>query len=185
MTEPVRKLLWFLPFNAVISVIFFLLGSQWLDAWEGSVTSRAPNPQGNVQLVGIQLENGEWTTRRWPADLVKVLDVITESPVAPPLVTPEVAPKTKKSRFTLSFSVDVAGTARSVPTTSPGAFAFAILSFLAGIALRNMYVSGSPIDIQPRERVPTKAGPRTGQIQRAPTVKAAKTWPTGKGRGKR
>jgi|GEM_PF-4769860 len=185
MSDPLRSLLKFIPFQLALSVVVFLLASQWLDAWEGKVTSRAAEPQGDLQLVGIELENEEWTTRRWPSDIVKQLDVRSEARLAPPLVAPDNAPQTSKSRFSLSFQVWREGKPMEVPTTSPGSLGVALLAFFGGIALRNMYVSGSPIGLHPRDRIPPDPVPRSGQIQRTASSKGEKTWPQRRSKGKR
>jgi hypothetical protein len=90
-------------------------------------------------------------------------------PIDPQLIAPilvdEQFPTTRKRRFQLFFLVEKPdGTHDAVPTTSPQAVALAGLVFVIGLALRNMYVSGSPIDIVPRAHELPAALEKAGQI---------------------
>ena len=111
-------------------------------------------------------------------------------------------PRTKKEAYTLTYRVQPAikidlpdndeeaedGSAEPTPepewssygTTSPQALAIALIAWIVGLGLRNMLTSGSPFDLQRRERHRVKEQRQMGSTgQPNQSSRSRKTAPSG------
>jgi hypothetical protein len=136
-------------------VAVFLVAGGFLSSWDGKVAAVRPttvsdDPQWYEVLVVD--DAGATSTQTWPADVVRQMKVPIDNLLLAPATLPDDAPITSKHRFNLYYLVTVKdGTNRSIPTTSPGAFALAVLTGLIAFAARNAWVAGSPIALFPPE----------------------------------
>ena len=173
-SSPLSGLLRFLVALAPVCALVFLLASGVLSSWEGRVTGKSPATDDTTPAtwrVLIVSPDGSTETHLWPASVVDPLSIPLEPGLLPPArVDPEKHPHTAKARFTLHYIVEQPdGTHASVPTTSPQAVGIALIIGLVLLALRNMYVSGSPLDIRPRRTILMAALPRSGQVAAPPS----------------
>ena len=139
--------------------------------------SRSESP--SVYTVLIKTDDGSTSEQHWAAAAVDGLALPVDNLALAPRDVSE-RPRTKKARYTLTYSVqpaikidpleeeneapptDAAEAPEEAPkpepewrtygTTSPQALAIALIAWLVGLGLRNMLTSGSPFDLQPRER---------------------------------
>jgi hypothetical protein len=161
----IKSLLYFLVALLPVCGIVFLVSSGFLASWHGQAVSMTPtsNEEGAPYRVLIA-SDGDSDVRTWPASAVEGLALPRDPLLLPPVTLSPTLPVTSKERFQLHFMVETpdSGT-RVVPTTHPGAVGLAVL--LGGIAvfLRNMYMSGSPFQIEPRDRQLPKSLPPAGQ----------------------
>jgi hypothetical protein len=135
-----RGLLLFLVGALSASVLVFLVASDFFASWEGTVQAARPEEEEASRIVVViedeRLEGGTFQ-RSWPGDLVREL---------------ELPAPTRKSRYTMHFLVQDAGSWRTGPTTSPQGLGMALVVLTLLVAVRNMAVSGLPWGFAPRER---------------------------------
>lgn len=139
-----------------VAAVVFLLASKFLVAWDGRVTGVAPTSSEATTSYRVLIvdEAGDGTMRVWPAEVVEPLGVPIDPILVPPATVDQRYPRTSKQRFQLHFLVEQpGGESAIVPTTTPQALALAAMVWLVLLAMRNAYVSGSPIDIRPRPTV--------------------------------
>jgi hypothetical protein len=151
--RPYRGLLVYAVLATPIAVIVALLASGWLTAWDGALVSMRPPPEDEALWARVLVVEDDGTNRelRWPLRAVKGLDVRLDPAAIPPVRVPPDAIRTRKALGELTFTVSPPGGAtRRIATTSPQAAAVAVLAWLVGLFLRNMLVSGNPLDITPR-----------------------------------
>jgi hypothetical protein len=146
-----------------LAVLLFLALASFFTAWEGHAVSHRPPPTEDpaVYTVLIVTEGGDAMEVDWPADVVTDLPLDVEITGTPPPTIPDDAPATRKQRFALFFTVTPdEGESRVVPTTSPRAISGAIIAWVLGLALFNMWRSGSPFSWEVRAReLPTPLDP--------------------------
>lgn len=166
--------------------LVLLAASGFFTSWVGVAASVRPyQVEEPTRLVLVVDDAGEHREVRWPADALLGLELPVDATGLPPRVLPEGAPRTSKSRFSLSFVVvkpDVGPV--TVTTTSPRALALSVLLGLVLLAGRNMAASGSPIRFASRPTVLPKALPTAGQPTRSKT-RPKKGPPPKKGRRRR
>lgn len=153
-----------------VSVLVFLVLSGFFDAWHGRVVSYRPSPSEEpaVLQVLVVAPDRTYSEHAWPADLVRDLTLPPNPSGVPSVKVEPEGPETTKNRFALSFDVSPAeGPTRRQPTTSARALSSAVLLWLLGLALHNMYLSGSPFSWAPRTRELPETSPRTGEIPQA------------------
>jgi hypothetical protein len=192
MGEATRKLLVFLAVALPISVLVFLVASDFFTAWSGrAVSTRPPRSEAPASYsVLISNDDGSRIEREWPSDLVGRLRLPVDAMAIPPLPIPDDRPRTSKSRFALHFLVQEPETAdfTTVPTTSPRAAGLALIVLLVSLGVRNMVVAGSPFSIEPREAYLPPAQPAAGQVTNKTYSRGRKGPPPPrprKGRGRR
>lgn len=164
--SPVRGLLVAVAAIVPVCVVVFLIASKFLVAWDGRVTAIAPTSTEEAVTYRVLIvdDDNDGTVRVWPAEVVEPLDVPIDPILVPPASTAGF-PRTSKQRFTLHFLVEQPNGESAVhPTTTPQALAIALVVGLILVALRNAYVSGSPIDIRPRPTVLPGKLPPSGQV---------------------
>jgi hypothetical protein len=152
MKPAVRSLLLFAVGWAALCIALFLFLAGFFSSWDGvAVSVRDSNPEQAVYSVLIAEDDGTRFETDWPAYAVKGLSLSIDPLALPPKPLPEGLPRTRKTRWTMSFTVTPEeGGARTVGTPQPQSLAIALLVFLVGIGGRNMMVAGSPISIEPR-----------------------------------
>ncbi len=165
----VRALLLWIGILVPVSVLVLLMTSGFLAQWDGTAASVRPAATENPTTRTVLIVDGDrYHEREWPTLLVDQLDLPTNAAGIPPLELGDTLPATRKSRFQLQFHVTPAdGSTFSHPTTSPRSAGVALLFFLAGIFIRNMVYSGSPLSIEPRGVTLPKALAPSGSV--APT----------------
>ena len=171
-----------LRFGALLAVVcagVFLVAAGFLASWDGSAVSLRAWPgdeEPDHYRVLIVEPDGRSLERDWPADVVRGLGLPVQSRAIPPARVPKGRPHTWKERFRLHFFVQQPdGEHLVVPTPSPASLAIALFAYVALFALRNMYVSGSPVSITPRRMVlPAPLAP-VGQPASKPGPKAARS----------
>lgn len=148
----IRALLLWVGALVPLTVLVLLLTSGFLVHWEGTAASVRPAATEDATTRTVLIVDGDhYHEREWPTLLVDQLDLPVNPSGIPPLELADTLPTTKKSRFQLQFHVTPAGGQTfSHPTTSPRSAGVAFLFFLAGIFIRNMVYSGSPLSLEPR-----------------------------------
>ncbi len=169
----------FLAWSVPLTLIVFLLMSRFFVGWSGTITSVRPyQPEDAARLALVVADDGSDTERWLPTAALTGLPIPVSAYAAPPATLPPEAPRTSKSRWTLSMVVVPAGGAASThTTTSPQALALALLVFIGSLALRNMAVSGSPARFGHRDTVLPAALPTAGQPTGPPKQRPRKTAP--------
>lgn len=149
MRALLRDALLLLPLAAAV----FLVGADFVRAYEGSVVSVAParGESADVRQVRLAIDGGV-RQRWWPADAVAGLGLPEDPNPAAPLIVPEGRPTIRKDRWTLVATVHTADGDRVVPTTSRGLLGLAVGAWLTGLAIRNMVVGGAPWRATPIDR---------------------------------
>ena len=139
-------------------MLVFLGFSNFFASWNGHAVSVRPTLSENptVYQVLIVDEDGERHERDWASNAVSGLNLPIDPLALPPLVIPDARPKTRKKAYELQYEIERIQDGQPVwqeyPTTSPQALGMAIILWLLGFAGRNMWVSGSPIGFEARER---------------------------------
>lgn len=185
-----RSLLAFVAAIVPVVILIFLLASRFFVAWEGRVTGVSPigtEAEPKSYRVVVAAADHTYQVQTWPGSVVRQMEVPIDPLLVPPSPVDDRYPYTQKHRFQLHFLVeDKAGANVLVPTTSPQALGVAVLVGLVLVAIRNGYVSGSPIDIRPRPtRLPGALSP-SGQVAKPPEgAKGRITAPPPKSKGGR
>ena len=178
--DPVPRFLAHAAALVPVAVLAVLISSAFFSAWSGHVVGRMPSKADteinaeppSTQVMIIKGDEGEVWNPRFPTELVTELGTPVRANGLPPLDLPENAPRTSKSRFSLFFTVEQPDApSKVVATTTPGALAMGIFVWLLGLALRNMYVSGSPISLAPVAKLRPEAQATAGQVAQ-PKAKA-------------
>ncbi len=151
----IRDLLIFAVGWVVVCVVVFLFASRFFHGWDGHAVSvlptRSPDPAVYTVLIA---EDDRSLQVEWPAEVVGGLGLPVDSLAVPPTTIPAERPRTRKSLFQLHFLVQTTnsntgtGAWRAVPTSSPQAFALALVLFLIGLGVRNMVYAGTPFSLQ-------------------------------------
>ncbi len=170
--------------------VLFLFLSSFFASWRGrAVSVRRLDPERAMVQVLVVEDDGARFETFWPREAVEGLDLPVDPLALPPSPLPEGLPRTRKKRFSLTFSVEPAGAApRLVPTTSPGSLGLALLVFFLGIGVRNMVVAGTPFAIARPEAPPrthTAAPPVPPRRGRARGRKGPPPGRRRRGRGRR
>jgi len=178
----------FLP----IPVLVFLFVSDFFAGWAGTAVSVLPatsDDPRSFEVLIVQPGDDEGFTRRWPADVVKRLDLPNDEFRIVPRDIDEALPGTRKRRYTLSYTIEPSdGSPLTLPTTSPTAFGFAVLFYVLGLFGRNMIVAGSPFAIEPTGIFLPRGQSPSGQVAPSRGSRPRKGPPPGgrrRGRGRR
>ncbi len=186
--SPVRPLLTYAAAGTPVAVLVFLFFAGFFTSWSGVVVGQRPvadDADPPTRMVIIEAADGAVTERAWPKDLVERLKPPLNNTGVPPLDTPDGAAITTKSRFTLTFAVTPAGgDTELMGSATPGSLGIAILVWFLGLLARNMYVSGSPIELHPGQRRLQQLA-AAGQVAPRTSVTRGKKGPPPKGRQKR
>ncbi len=190
--SPVRSLALFTVAFLPVPVLVFLLVGDFFAAWYGTAVSALPatteDPRSFEVLI-VEPGDDEGFTRRWPAGVVRRLDLPKDEFALVPRQIDPTLPETRKDRFTLSYSIEPdEGDAFTLATTSPAAFGLAILVWILGIFGRNMIVAGSPFSLEPTGVYLPKAQAPSGQVAPSRGNRPQKGPPPSgrrKGRGRR
>ena len=170
ISPAMRRFLIFVAAMVPVTVLVFLYASDFLGSWDGRVVSLRPPERDNPASYQVLIVEPDGTRleRAWRADLVRTLGLPADPLAIPPDTIPKERPSTRKSAYSLYFELQEQndGAWTVVPTTSPSSFGVAMLVFLAGIAVRNMIVAGSPFSIEPQGLTLPKAQAPSGQIAR-------------------
>jgi len=192
VSPQVRALLIYAVGFLPVPVLVFLVVSDFFTAWYGTAVSVLPatteDPSGFEVLI-VEPGDDDGFRRRWPAGVVRDLDLPKDEFGIVPTDPEEAPPETKKERFTLSYTIEPeAGEPLTLPTTSPTAFGLAILVYVLGLFGRNMIVAGSPFSLEPTGVYLPKRQAASGQVAPGRGNRPRKgPPPTGrrKGRGRR
>lgn len=173
-----------------VAALFFLWVSSFFTAWNGrAVSVRTPaETQPAAYTVLIVNDAGGEVEVDWDASIVEGRELPFNDRGVAPADIPETAPSTRKSRFQLVFYIaNSEGRNDVIATTSPRGLGLTALVWVLLLALRNMVVSGSPMDHEPRERLRVQQQGGTGQLAEPTTRRVSqKTRPDqAKRRGKR
>lgn len=148
----------------LIAVLIFLLAGGFFSRWDGVVTNVASPIEGSRTSVWVY-EEGDMRNLTFPTVAVRGHGFTMNTRGYPPAPLPDDLPITRKSRFSLNFIMtDPDQAAQIYPTTSSSALAVAVLSFFLLLFGRNMVVSGSPFNIEPRKLELPKQQPPVGQV---------------------
>ncbi|MEN0065607.1 MAG: hypothetical protein AAGA48_25930 [Myxococcota bacterium] len=163
-----RSLVAFIAVIVPLCVLVFLAASDFFTAWYGTAVSvfpaRTEDPSSYEVLI-VEPSSEDGFIRRWPANVVRKLNLPNDEFRIVPNEPDAVLPETRKERFSLSFVIEPdEGDAITLPTTSPAAFGLTVLAFVLGIFGRNMIVSGSPFSLEPRGVYLPKGQAASGQV---------------------
>jgi hypothetical protein len=187
----VSKLIAFLVLNMAICTVLFLFICDFFSSYEGSAVSYLPYDIQKVKVTPVLIVEQDGTTfqRNWDVKLVQKMELPSDPEAAAPTGDTASLPTVKKSQFTLYFRVLSADmkTKTIIPTTSPYALGVIVLLGVLALFLRNMYVSGSPLQIQRRGRKKLKTLAPMGQPANARKSRGKGPPPkhVRKGRGRR
>lgn len=137
-----------------LAVIAFLMLSSFFTSWDGHAVGFRPSRVADpaVYAVVIVDEAGDAIEHNWPGQLVKDLALPVNTSGFAPRKLPEDTPTSRKARYSTFFTVKKGDEpSRAVPTVNPQAISVAVLLWMLGLALRNMWASGSPFQIEARE----------------------------------
>ena len=185
-----RGLILYLLTITVAAVALFLYASSWFSSWDGRAASVRPTAaeEPTVFRVLVVDDDASRFEMSWTKQAISGLNIPPDALALPPRDLSD-RPRTRKLAYTLTYDVEKPGELdpeakgdeeparvwHTFPTTSPQGLAMAVMVWLIGFAIRNMYISGSPIEIMPRERTkiaPQRAigniVPQTGRSKKAP-----------------
>jgi hypothetical protein len=137
-----------------LAALVFLWSADFFTTWSGQVVSvrAATTVDAPVLRVLVVEEDRSYYEIDWPKAVVDPLDLDVDNTGVPRTKLPEDAPTTSKDRFSLSFTVTPnEGATKVVPTTSARALSLAFVTWLLGLFLHNMWLSGSPWSWERRE----------------------------------
>lgn len=160
----------FAAVSLLIAVVVFLMAGGFFSRWDGVVTNVASPIDGSRTSVWVY-EEGDMRKLTLPTSAVRGHGFTLNARGYPPAPLPDDLPVTRKSRFSLNFIMtDPERSAQIYPTTSSSALAIAVIAFFLLLFGRNMVVSGSPFNIEPRKLELPKQQTPMGQV--APQKKA-------------
>jgi hypothetical protein len=151
----------------LLAALFFLWVSSFFTAWNGrAVSVRTPSEtEPTAYTVLVVQDGGGEIEVDWGAEVVEGRELPFNDRGVPPADIPETAPSTRKSAFQLVYYVENAeGRNDVLATTSPRGLGLTALVWVLLLALRNMLVSGSPFDYEPRDRLRVQQQGATGQL---------------------
>ncbi len=185
-TTPVRSLLGFALWGTPLSALAFLAVAQFFTSWSGHVVSAWPAPEdAQVQRVLLVDEDRDEHALAWPAELVRELDLPLDASGIAPVTLPEGAHHTVKSPFRLYFSVESGDGHETVYTSSPRALGVGLMVWFLALAIRNMVVAGSPLQLTPRPTRLPQGLPAAGQVVPRQGPRPKKGPPPPRGRRRR
>jgi hypothetical protein len=148
----------------LIAVVVFLMAGGFFSRWDGVVTNVASPIDGSRTSVWVY-EEGDMRQLTFPTSAVRGHGFRLDQRGIAPAPLPDDLPVTRKSRFTLNFIMtDPDRAAQIYATTSSSALAIAVLAFFLLLFGRNMVVSGSPFNIEPRPLELPKQQTPMGQV---------------------
>ena len=154
----------------LIAVVVFLMASGFFSRWDGLVTNVASPIDGSRTSVWVY-EDGDMRKLTFPTAAVRGHGFRLDQRGIAPAPLPDDLAVTRKSRFSLNFIMtDPERSAQIYPTTSSSALGIAVLAFFLLLFGRNMVVSGSPFNVEPRKLELPKQQTPMGQV--APQKKA-------------
>jgi hypothetical protein len=165
MKSTTRHFIFFLLAELALCALVFLFVCDFFTAYSATAVSSDPYDVAETKVVQVHLfdETGTRFQRDWSVYWVKEAKLPVHSSPRTTSVNPD-GPAVHKDRFTLSYQVNFSdGRVVTVPTTTPYALAMMLLFGGLGLFLRNMYISGHPLLIQKRRRVPVKKLAASGQ----------------------
>lgn len=187
MSPALRLLLRDTLATGLLAVLFFLWVSSFFTAWSGHAVSvrASQDDRPSAYRVLIIEENENEIEVDWPAEVVEGRGLPINNLAIPPADIPEERPQTRKSRFQLVFYVEnEEGVNDVVATTSPRGLGLTFIVWALMIALRNMLMSGSPLDYERRERILPESQAAAGSVAPPKKKISRKTRPERR-RGKR
>lgn len=151
-------------------LLVFLGFSNFFASWSGQAVSVRPTASEAPAVYRVLIVDSDGTRheRDWSPEAVSGLSLPIDPLALPPKNIPEDRPKTRKTRYSMSYQVERVADGlpvwREYPTTSPQALGIAFVLWLLGFAGRNMWVSGSPFALEERAREKiTDGGGQWGQ----------------------
>lgn len=158
------------------ALVFYALAGGFA-SWDGRVTSFRPSAVEDPAVLTVLVvdDAGDGTEVDWPADLVGSLKLKADPTGTPPNDIPENAPYTQKLPFTLFYTLKAGDDdAVSHPIRLAQPISVAVLVWVVGFLLFNMWRSGSPFSWEDRNSELPPPMP-SGQGQAAPAPPAARS----------
>lgn len=160
-----RSFLLFLPVAVLGAVLTFLLSSQFFTSWDGTIVSTAAPTTERRVTTHILTEDGQSIHPVLPVQSLRGHDLPVDERGRRTRV-PDGAPLTKKSRYQLSFLVQAPEGEgfETYPTTSVVGINFGLLTFVLLALGRNMILTGSPVRLEPVDRITPSVQAPAGQV---------------------